>query len=320
MPPANSVSRPRQVDAARRRFLARTLAADPPRASSLVVTVWGDAIVPLARDGGLWLRSLIRLLAPLGINERLARTSVYRLARDGWLVASAHGRESRYRLTPSGRARFAAAYRRIYTPHADVWNDGWDVIVLPPEALPPAARDEARNALQWAGFGALAPGVHVRPSVAGRGMPSLPGPRRSAKSRRAAVIALSAHDAATPSAHALAASAPALWPLAELGARYRAFLDHYGPALEWFRKATDAADYAEQCFVARTLLIHAYRRTLLRDPLLPAGLLPLNWPGAAAYALARDAYRLLRRPADAHVKAVLGDARATPADGTERFP
>jgi phenylacetic acid degradation operon negative regulatory protein len=32
----------------------------------------------------------------------------------------------------------------------------------------------------------------------------------------------------------------------------------------------------------RTLLIHAYRRVLLRDPLLPAALLPLDWPGAAA--------------------------------------
>ena len=41
----------------------------------------------------------------------------------------------------------------------------------------------------------------------------------------------------------------------------------------------------------RTLLIHAYRRVLLRDPQLPAALLPLDWPGAAAYALCRDFYR-----------------------------
>ena len=33
------------------------------------------------------LAGLIRLLAPFGINERLVRTSVFRLARDGWLKA-----------------------------------------------------------------------------------------------------------------------------------------------------------------------------------------------------------------------------------------
>ena len=45
----------------------------------------------------------------------------------------------------------------------------------------------------------------------------------------------------------------------------------------------------------RTLLIHEYRRVLLRDPRLPAALLPLDWPGAAAFALCRDFYRLTHR-------------------------
>ena len=33
------------------------------------------------------LGSLIRLAAPFGLTERLVRTSVARLARDGWLAA-----------------------------------------------------------------------------------------------------------------------------------------------------------------------------------------------------------------------------------------
>ena len=60
----------------------------------------------------------------------------------------------------------------------------------------------------------------------------------------------------------------------------------------------------------RTLLIHAYRRVLLRDPLLPAALLPLDWPGAAAYALCRDFYRLTHRSAEAHLAATLADEGA----------
>ena len=62
------------------------------------------------------LGGLIDLLAPLGINERLVRTSVFRLAREGWLKAKPIGRESLYRLTRDGARRFRQAYRRIYSP------------------------------------------------------------------------------------------------------------------------------------------------------------------------------------------------------------
>ena len=55
----------------------------PPRAPSLIVTVWGDAIAP--HGGAVVLPGLIRLLDPFGINERLVRTNVFRLARQGWL-------------------------------------------------------------------------------------------------------------------------------------------------------------------------------------------------------------------------------------------
>jgi phenylacetic acid degradation operon negative regulatory protein len=49
----------------------------PPPARSLLVTVFGDSVAP--HGGRAWLGSLIGLLAPFGISERLVRTSVYRL-------------------------------------------------------------------------------------------------------------------------------------------------------------------------------------------------------------------------------------------------
>src|SRR4030095_11506071 len=105
------------------RWVQRTLRSDPPRAKSLIVTVWGDALAP--HGGAGWLAGLIRLMAPFGINERLVRTSVFRLAQDGWLAATTHGRTSRYRLTQEGKRRFDDAYRRIYTQAEGGWGGAW---------------------------------------------------------------------------------------------------------------------------------------------------------------------------------------------------
>ena len=91
-----------------------------------------------------------------------------------------------------------------------------------------------------------------------------------------------------------------------LAADYRRFLQRFGAVIDRFRAADEGAHDPQQCFVVRTLLIHAYRRVLLRDPLLPASLLPLDWPGAAAYALCRDFYQLTHRCAERHLAATLG--------------
>jgi len=279
------------------RWIRRTLRDDPPRARSLIVTVWGDALAP--HGGTVWLAGLIRLLEPFGINERLTRTSVFRLARDGWIVARTQGRQSRYSLTDDGRARFAAAYRRIYAPPVDDWAGEWEMVVDPPGAADPAARARLRDELGWDGFGVLAPGVYLRPRTDGDAaaeVAQLPGGGRA--------LVLHARDDAGPSPQ-LASQVARLWDLSALAADYRRFLALFGGVIERFRmRAIEASDPA-QCFVVRTLLIHAFRRVLLRDPRLPPALLPLDWPGTAAFALTRDFYRLTAAQAEAHLAETL---------------
>src|SRR5579862_7073437 len=90
-----------------RRVLQQFRRQRPLRAGSLLVTLFGDAIA--ARGGVVTLGSLIRLGAAFGLTERLVRTSVARLAADGWLTARRSGRRSEYRLTASGAARFREA-------------------------------------------------------------------------------------------------------------------------------------------------------------------------------------------------------------------
>jgi phenylacetic acid degradation operon negative regulatory protein len=81
------------------------------------------------------------------------------------------------------------------------------------------------------------------------------------------------------------------WPLAATRDAYTEFIQAFAP----FRDAVQQnAPLSElDALVARTLLIHAYRRIVLRDPLLPPEILPTDWPGAEARALCGSIYRTL---------------------------
>jgi len=132
------------------------------QAGSLIITAFGDAILP--RGGRIWLGSLIRLLEPLELNERLIRTSVFRLAKEEWLRTETIGRRADYVLTPSGRRRFEEASRHIYAGQAPLWDRRWRLILVVGE-LEPKLREQLRGALFWQGFGALGADCFVHPSA-----------------------------------------------------------------------------------------------------------------------------------------------------------
>jgi phenylacetic acid degradation operon negative regulatory protein len=63
----------------------------------------------------------------------------------------------------------------------------------------------------------------------------------------------------------------------------------FEPLRNWIGRGEALSD--ADAFTARILLIHHYRRVVLRDPLLPSTLLPADWPGRAARALCGEIYR-----------------------------
>ena len=264
-----------------------------------MVTVWGDAIAP--HGGAVWLSGLIRLLAPLGLNERLVRTNVYRLAQEGWLATRQDGRRSLYRLTATGLRRFEHAYRRIYAPPAEDWDGRWEIVLAPGAALSAPERRDLRKELGWEGFGSVAPGVFIRPARADASDPLGEMVRTLGLGRR--VVAVIAYDPPTNKVRTLQTLTADCWDLAVLASEYRRFVARFGPVLQGFQANTDLDP--EQSFVVRTLLIHAFRRVTLHDPQLPAELLPPHWPAPAAYGLCRDFYRLTYKFAERHLAATL---------------
>ncbi len=101
----------------------------------------------------------------------------------------------------------------------------------------------------------------------------------------------------------------AAWNLERLAEMYRDFVERYQPVLAQLRDgAGDSGD--ESAFLLRMLLIHDYRRLLLRDPGLPDVLLASDWPGQRARLLCRELYRRLLAPSERHL-----DAHLQLADG-----
>lgn len=259
------------------------------RAGSLITTVFGDAIAP--RGGCLWLGSLITIMADFGISERLVRTSVFRLASDGWLESEQIGRKAYYSLTRDGRERFRAATHRIYRAPSDTWDGHWTLLLL--FNLAPQLRDAAARELGWLGFGGISRNLFAHPSADADDL--------EATLKRlgiaAEVVVFDGHTVLSDDA--MRRLAHASWSLDDIDARYRAFVERFEPILT--AAGSNASFAPKTAFLVRTLLIQEYRKVLLRDPKLPREMLPDQWHGTIAYRLCRDLYRHVYAPADEYL-------------------
>jgi phenylacetic acid degradation operon negative regulatory protein len=269
-----------------------------PKAKSLIVTIYGDAI---SHHGGkAWLGSVITLAQRLGLSERAVRTSVFRLAKEGWLVPIAVGRRSDYRLTEVGQRRFDAVHERIYSHAQRPWDRAWTIVATGAADLDGEAREALHRDLGWLGFGQLAGGVMLHPDPDEHALRELldgAGPR---------VFVIRGPAAPWLAPQAESEVLRIGWDIDRLAAEYTAFLEMFRPAWQALRDAADPDPAL--CFSVRTLVMHGYRRAILRDPLLPQELMPHDWPGTAARALCRNLYRLVEAAAERYVMATLETA------------
>lgn len=69
------------------------------------------------------------------------------------------------------------------------------------------------------------------------------------------------------------------WSLSEVAAGYHEFIVSFRPLMALLREVDPAALTPLRCFQIKLLLIHFFRRVVLKDPLLPDALLPAQWGG-----------------------------------------
>ena len=254
--------------------LVEQLKCEPSRTGSIAITVFGDAIVP--RGGSVWLGTLLEFFKTLDIDSGVVRTAMSRLATDGWLERNKVGRNSFYRLARKGRQTFDTATRHIYDPQVSDWTGRFELLLIGSSEH----RDAAREPLKNAGFGSPLPGVWVAPS-------GVPIPEEAAHAIR---LEVSAED---DSGRRLLSES---WPLDRTADAYLKFIRTFEPLRGWIDRREPLSD--TDAFTARILLNHHYRRVVLRDPLLPAALLPRDWPGRAARQLCREIFQGLVEPSE----------------------
>ena len=293
------------------RFLQTRMRDGNISSTTLVFTFFCDVITQ--HGGEIWLGSIIHALAPLGINERLTRTAVFRLVQDGWLESRKQGRRSYYRLTQTGQHYYQRATTRIYASDKPDWDGVWTLLFV--ALVPEEKRDALHRGLSWLGYGRMAAGVYALPCNDRPPLDEL-------------LVDLDLEDsivhmqAQAENAENLQKLVMARWKLRNLRQRYKAFTSQYLKARKTLHGKKPPS--AHSMFLLRVLLLHEYRRILLSDPELPAAMLPADWEGYAAQSLTGEIYRDLAAPTTKWVNRELlnADGNLKGGSGTlkTRFP
>ncbi|WP_102867290.1 PaaX family transcriptional regulator C-terminal domain-containing protein [Pseudovibrio exalbescens] len=250
------------------------------RVWSIIITIFGDAVLP--RGGEIWLGSLLEICEHLGIEAGSVRAAMSRLAQDGWVTRERVGRKSFYKLAEAGRAEFERAGRRIYAPLDTEWDGTWTIFMVSDAAG--EARDARRAELKACGFGAVAPTVFLRPE-----MPiSLPLPSVEqgdflffSRLERPETAELLARD---------------VWSLDELSGDYTAFMSVFSKLQAYLAAGQSLSPLS--AMAARTLVIHDFRRLVLRDPMLPVCMTGNDWAGRQARKMVAQIYTGLAASSD----------------------
>jgi phenylacetic acid degradation operon negative regulatory protein len=187
---------------------------------------------------------LIRLTGDFDIRESTVRVALTRMVSAGDLVRSEDG----YRLSD----RLLARQRRqddAINPRTGPWGGAWTTLVITTIGTDPRTRAALRNTLQDKRFAELREGVWMRPDNLAVEL----GEEVAARVR-----ILRARDERPDEL------AGRLWDLPGWAATGH----------ELLAGMADAADVPGRFVIAASIVRH-----LLTDPVLPAALLPADWPG-----------------------------------------
>ncbi|MGW6524454.1 PaaX family transcriptional regulator C-terminal domain-containing protein [Streptomyces sp. NPDC054962] len=192
-------------------------------------------------------KDLVCGVEPFGVGGSTVRAALSRMVAAGDLRRT----DGVYRLSDRLLERQRRQDDAVH-PDTRAWDGAWEMAVITATGRGPAERAELRGRLSALRLAELREGVWLRPANLGRPWPADLGD-------------VLQHFTARPERPAPGLAA-GLWPLDAWARTARVLLDH----VESTRRPAD-----------RFTALAAVVRHLLADPVLPAGLLPADWPGPA---------------------------------------
>ncbi len=273
-------------------FLKEILEEISPKAKSLIITFFGDTVFPYG--GTIWLGSLVKFMEEFDISEKLTRTSIFRLTKEGWLSSKKFGRESYYSLSDFAIDRFIKAHYNVYG--YDEQEDDRDWIVLFSNGVKTAAETELAKVLKKEGFANPSKHVHIHPHYKMEYMQDI-----LIKHELQNDVLLVKGPVHMPmNREMLKDMVHTYWDLNDVEARYQSFITKFRRI---FSLKTPIDQFTpKQCFMLRIMLIHEYRRALLFDPKLGNELVSIDWLGKAASSLVESIYASIHNQANEYVK------------------
>jgi len=256
---------------------------------SLIVTFFGDAVV--VRGGNVSAKTVQTVMSGMGIGAGAVRTAFSRLAGDRWIVRQKIGRESFYELAEDGYQPFRNASVRIYSPSVSPaelpGNRVWTVAVKNPAT-------KSRNSV------ALRNGMQITSNC---WLFDTLNPEQNEKLKLEGFMLLTGCLEDFPE-----------WVTDKL---LPDTLAHGYTLLEQRFSSVERADKLEplESLVLRCLLIHQWRRLLLRTYVLPSELLPDSWPETRCREFVSSLYHKLLPGSEAWL-----DEHAVCADGVLPAP
>lgn len=242
----------------------------------IVMVLLGDYI--RQRGGAIWLTDMLHLLDLLDVGERTARSTITRMAQEGWFDIQKEGRRSRYVITTHGLSILQSGDVRLAEEPLLGWDKTWHMVAysLPEEKR--KLRNDLRKQLAWLGFGQLGPGLWISPHN-----------RRVELNRILFDWQIQAHVNLFSSVYWGPLTNSQLvqhcWDLLELEPAYHQFLRCHEAEYERFKPESlkPMSDPSpEACFQRRFWLTADFFPLLQQDPNLPTELLPENWVGLRA--------------------------------------
>ena len=232
-------------------------------ARSALFDVYGDHL--RSRGGEAPVASLVSMMAPLGISAPAVRTAISRMVKQGWLRPVRLEGGPGYGLSPRAERRLAEAATRIYRTHPPEWDGRWHLVVVD-KIAERTARQRLRSALSFLGYALLRDDTWISPRASNELDALLDA--EGVRGRRFFAI----HDGADSELTSAA------WDVEGLDRSYARWLQEAAALVGTV--GDEPAD--RDAFVARSQLVHEWRKFLFRDPGLPRRLLPPNWTGEAA--------------------------------------